>query len=69
MFYKYNEMITTIGYREHFSSKSYQYFLDRFQRDDHESRIHLLENFIASGDYMMTTDHWRRTHEEEDGRG
>jgi len=58
----FHEMLTTIGYLEQFNPKIYQYFLDRFQRDHHEQRIRLLENFIASDDYVMTTDHWRRAH-------
>jgi len=57
LFKNYQEMWTNIGYREHFSPISYQYFLDQFRRDDQEPRIKLLENFIESGDYVMTADH------------
>ena len=57
LFKKYKEMWSTIGYPEHFSSISYQYFLDQFRREDHEQRIQLLENFAASDDYVMTAYH------------
>ena len=57
LFKNYQEMWETIGYREHFSPISYQYFLDQFRRFDHERRIQLLENFTESGDYFMNLDH------------
>lgn len=57
LFDQYKNMVTSIGYKSHFSPICYDYFIDQFQVEDHEKRLKLLENFIDSGDYFMSVDH------------
>jgi hypothetical protein len=49
----------TIGYKKQFSSLSYKYFLEHFDKQKHDERLKLLENFIDSGDYAMGNQHYQ----------
>lgn len=58
LFHDYDSLLKDIGgYKNQFTSISYQKFLEEFSAKKHERIIHLLNNFSDSGDYCMLQKH------------
>ena len=59
LFRDYDSFIEDIGgYRNQFTSISYQKFIDEFSHDRHNRALSLLNNFIESKDYCMQKKHY-----------
>ena len=59
LFLDYDSFIEDIGgYKNQFTSISYQRFIDTFSHDRHKYALLMLNNFIDSGDYCMQKKHY-----------
>lgn len=58
LFEDYQDMIDRLGgYRSQFSPMVYRYFMDRFNKSEHDRRMRTLSNFVESNDFRLGREH------------